>query len=160
MDPIADKFFWVNTYNYAENEPVANIDLHGLQKVRYDINAVNNKTFHSAHAINEQTTGGLKFLKTLKSQSKVDVVYAIKFQGPADGVTSGPFKSFEEFTKKRSENYGLYYSTVNNWQDYESYFEEGKELMVISVDCGGEIVLIVVLGKLHKLLIMRRFHMG
>jgi uncharacterized protein RhaS with RHS repeats len=32
VDPIADEFAWVNTYNYAENEPVANIDLHGLQK--------------------------------------------------------------------------------------------------------------------------------
>ena len=32
MDPIADEFAWVNTYNYAENEPVAHIDLHGLQK--------------------------------------------------------------------------------------------------------------------------------
>ncbi len=32
VDPIADEFPWVNTYNYAENEPVANIDLHGLQQ--------------------------------------------------------------------------------------------------------------------------------
>ena len=35
VDPISDKFPWVSTYNYAENEPIANIDLHGLQKVRY-----------------------------------------------------------------------------------------------------------------------------
>ena len=33
VDPIAEEFPWVSTYNYAENEPVANIDLHGLQKV-------------------------------------------------------------------------------------------------------------------------------
>ena len=33
MDPIADQFAWVNPYNYAENEPIANIDFHGLQKV-------------------------------------------------------------------------------------------------------------------------------
>lgn len=32
IDPIADKFPHVSTYNYAENDPVANIDLHGLQK--------------------------------------------------------------------------------------------------------------------------------
>jgi hypothetical protein len=32
VDPIADKFPHVSTYNYAENEPIANIDLHGLQK--------------------------------------------------------------------------------------------------------------------------------
>jgi RHS repeat-associated protein len=30
--PISDRFPWVSTYNYAENEPIANIDLWGLQK--------------------------------------------------------------------------------------------------------------------------------
>lgn len=33
VDPISDQFAWVSPYNYAENEPIANIDLHGLQKV-------------------------------------------------------------------------------------------------------------------------------
>jgi len=35
VDPIADRFPWVSTYNYAENEPIANIDLHGLQKLSF-----------------------------------------------------------------------------------------------------------------------------
>jgi len=34
VDPIADRFPWVSTYNYAENEPVGSIDLHGLQRVK------------------------------------------------------------------------------------------------------------------------------
>ncbi|MDV7392050.1 RHS repeat-associated core domain-containing protein, partial [Arthrospira platensis SPKY1] len=34
VDPIAEKFPHVNVYNYAENEPIANIDLWGLQAVR------------------------------------------------------------------------------------------------------------------------------
>ena len=34
VDPISDQFPWVSTFNYAENEPVANIDLWGLQKFR------------------------------------------------------------------------------------------------------------------------------
>ena len=33
VDPIADQFPHVSTHNYAENEPIGNIDLHGLQKV-------------------------------------------------------------------------------------------------------------------------------
>jgi RHS repeat-associated protein len=33
VDPISDRFPHVSTFNYAENEPIANIDLHGLQKV-------------------------------------------------------------------------------------------------------------------------------
>ncbi len=35
VDPIADQFPHVTTYNYAENEPVGNIDLHGLQKLSF-----------------------------------------------------------------------------------------------------------------------------
>lgn len=32
VDPIGDQFAHVSTYNYAENSPIANIDLYGLQK--------------------------------------------------------------------------------------------------------------------------------
>jgi RHS repeat-associated protein len=31
VDPIADEFAHVSAYNYAENSPISNIDLHGLQ---------------------------------------------------------------------------------------------------------------------------------
>ena len=33
MDPIADQFAYLSVYNYASNDPVKNIDLHGLQGV-------------------------------------------------------------------------------------------------------------------------------
>ncbi len=33
VDPFADKFAWVTTYNYAENDPISNVDLWGLQAV-------------------------------------------------------------------------------------------------------------------------------
>ena len=35
VDPIAEKFAWVTTFNYAENEPVGGIDLWGLQRVHF-----------------------------------------------------------------------------------------------------------------------------
>jgi RHS repeat-associated protein len=35
IDPIADQFRHVSPFNYAENEPIANIDLHGLQRIFY-----------------------------------------------------------------------------------------------------------------------------
>jgi RHS repeat-associated protein len=34
IDPLADTFNFVTPYNYAENEPVAHIDLWGLQKLK------------------------------------------------------------------------------------------------------------------------------
>lgn len=34
VDPISDQFAHVSTYNYAENEPIGHIDLHGLQKAK------------------------------------------------------------------------------------------------------------------------------
>ena len=34
VDPISDQYAFVTTYNYAENEPIANIDLWGLQARR------------------------------------------------------------------------------------------------------------------------------
>jgi RHS repeat-associated protein len=38
VDPIASDFAFVTPYNYAENEPVANIDLWGLQKASFKEN--------------------------------------------------------------------------------------------------------------------------
>jgi len=37
LDPLADKFVWVNPYNYAENDPVGSIDLWGLQKLPFQV---------------------------------------------------------------------------------------------------------------------------
>ena len=37
VDPIADQFPHVSTYNCAENDPIVNIDLHGLQKVNVNV---------------------------------------------------------------------------------------------------------------------------
>lgn len=36
VDPIADQFPELSVYNYASNDPIVNIDLHGLQGIRYD----------------------------------------------------------------------------------------------------------------------------
>jgi len=35
VDPLADTFAFVTPYNYAENSPIANVDLWGLQAVNY-----------------------------------------------------------------------------------------------------------------------------
>jgi RHS repeat-associated protein len=47
VDPISDQFPHVSTYNYAENEPIAHIDLHGLQKVKPDPTSTNSSRYPS-----------------------------------------------------------------------------------------------------------------
>jgi RHS repeat-associated protein len=47
VDPIADRFAWVSSYNYAENEPVGHIDLWGLQQAEYDIRSNQGVDFNS-----------------------------------------------------------------------------------------------------------------
>lgn len=136
IDPIADNFAFVSGYNYAENSPIKHVDLWGLQKAIFDINARSNSTFMSSYYINRQTSGGKKFDKALK-QSNVITIYAILTRG-VDGFTAGPFKSFEEFTDKRATSYSLYYSTEDNWKEYENYFEEGKEVLVIGAYCNDD----------------------
>jgi hypothetical protein len=36
LDPIAESFYYVTPYNYAENSPIANIDLWGLQALNFN----------------------------------------------------------------------------------------------------------------------------
>ena len=49
IDPIAEKFYYVTPYNYAENSPIANIDLWGLQK--FSVHLLNTKAEVQAKAI-------------------------------------------------------------------------------------------------------------
>ena len=42
IDMLADTFNFVTPYNYAENEPVAHIDLWGLQKYKPEIQPIEN----------------------------------------------------------------------------------------------------------------------
>ena len=35
VDPLGKKFSWITPYNYAENSPLAHVDLWGLQKVHF-----------------------------------------------------------------------------------------------------------------------------
>jgi RHS repeat-associated protein len=37
LDPIAEEFYYVSPYNYAENSPIANVDLWGLQALNAQI---------------------------------------------------------------------------------------------------------------------------
>ena len=59
-DPISLKFPFVSTYNYAENEPVAHIDLWGLQKYRFDRSNIVDKKGIIQDVTDEQAESSLQ----------------------------------------------------------------------------------------------------
>jgi len=103
VDPLADKFAWVNPFNYAENEPIANIDLWGLQKTK----APSIKSSFHAGIVVGQT--GYEF-KALGSK-----VGGTLYHGSADllGVSAsyddnnGTDVNAAVFTKNSQEKYGI-----------------------------------------------------
>jgi len=133
-DPIVENFAHVSPYNYAENEPIRHIDLWGLQKAILDIRAKNNPQFNRAYEINRKTSGGKAFTKALKGQDKINVVYALLQGNSTD--TRGFAKlinSFSDFKTIRSQQHNIYYATEDNWEEYESYFEEGQSILLIGI---------------------------
>ncbi len=72
VDPLAEKFAHVTTYNYAENEPIANIDLWGLQKFSAIINDVKswvNENFNIRNLIMGSTTEKVETLSKIHDNS-------------------------------------------------------------------------------------------
>lgn len=86
VDPIADQFAWVSPFNYAENEPIANIDLHGLQKV--SINDVRN----AQGQITERKVNVSVSMKVLNLSSKQDFQFNNSL-GRASGKASRSFST-------------------------------------------------------------------
>src|SRR5690606_22113830 len=95
--------------------------------------AANNSTFMTSYEVNRQTSGGQKFEKTLKGQSKIDVFYTTKNRG-SEGLTAGPFNSFNEF-KKESGEFDLKAAAEGVLDEIENAFEPGKQLLIIGVQC-------------------------
>ncbi len=60
-DPIASSFPHVTTINYAENSPISNIDLHGLQKFSFnELKQRGADLFNSVFGTNVQSQGRVK----------------------------------------------------------------------------------------------------
>ncbi len=68
VDPISDQFAFVSVYNYAENSPIKHIDLHGLQKIMFDVTwfdpgiraATRGKSFEEIKAMRDEYAGHLE----------------------------------------------------------------------------------------------------
>ncbi len=84
VDPIADRFPWVSTYNYAENDPVKHIDLHGLQKAMAENHVQSWTAKRAAHM--KKTARHHEFQKLTDAEANEYAVYAVGVQGLAAGV--------------------------------------------------------------------------
>ncbi|MCO6486852.1 MAG: RHS repeat-associated core domain-containing protein [Phaeodactylibacter sp.] len=82
VDPIAEEFPWVSTYNYAENEPVANIDLHGLQKVRA-VNEFKSRVAGATEAVGRKLEQGMGYVNAKYSQAKNAFWSVLGYEPPA-----------------------------------------------------------------------------
>jgi len=143
VDPIADQFNFVNVYNYAENSPVANNDLYGLQKLRgleqmrppidqeaYLNNRIIDVPFGSTIS-STNTTSKMKFenYKTLEKNFdlvKIDRLPVLKFQ--------------VAFTTENSTKNGLTFSMNEGFDKYsvrnesKAYFKVVYQTQVNGVD--------------------------
>lgn len=90
VDPIADKFPHVSTYNYAENEPIANIDLHGLQKWRATDGNIISGPYRNSEGAQSATRGSTIPLTSIPHR-----------QGAS---TSAPPRSISSYDQLNSEN--------------------------------------------------------
>ncbi len=97
IDPISVRFPFVSTYNNAENEPIGNIDLHGLQKVSFTLLGkidYENKTrnFLTVISYNHGAYNGVIGNKELRASIIMDGFGAITVTHSGNGV-----KMFEGF---------------------------------------------------------------
>jgi len=127
VDPIADEFPHLSVYNYASNDPVKNIDLHGLQGVP-----------GAERMIRQQISSKLAD----KSGKPVDEVYN-EILNAEGGTTSGStlggqlsdaLGTLREIFDTKDKDGGAVLETSGEGSDTEASEVEGKNAEHINVD--------------------------
>ncbi|GCC52388.1 hypothetical protein SanaruYs_26250 [Chryseotalea sanaruensis] len=103
IDPLATKYHWLTPYNYAENSPVANIDLWGLQRYyaangsllgqvgdNTDVRVVNS-TMTNDQALENIQSGGAGSTQTLMDNS---VTFADYFTTVSDVTNDAALQTY------------------------------------------------------------------
>jgi RHS repeat-associated protein len=135
IDPLAEKYNWVTPYNYAENSPISNIDLWGLQKVFFQKGLENNDKFQKAYSVQRQTSGGKKFQSKLESQKSYNVMYVtMNNRYSTDGFLK-TVKDMQQFEKAKAgaDNNNL---KLLSSEEVKKNMEDGKSLILIGVNSG------------------------
>jgi RHS repeat-associated protein len=95
VDPISDQFPWVSTFNYAENEPVGHIDLHGLQKYTPKMQSIDKPSdLLSTKMLNNLWEG----TKT----AAIEIGYRLGNWNPSQGTPNSSAYEDENYTHKGS----------------------------------------------------------
>jgi len=140
IDPISDEFAFVSTYNYAENSPIGFIDLHGLQKKRYEMNFFE------------------KIYDTYKHNKEVNAPYEKSWKEAKQDLSEGMGKLYDAAPE-------IMYFIGDNWNDTGDYIgllgaavpplAPAAEVFDIAFTTGGhifQIPLSIEKGELDKLL--------
>jgi len=99
LDPLSDKFVWVSPYNYAENSPIANIDLWGLQK--FSVHLLESKEGITAISTLEQLTTKDKLIKLdIKNMKKDEPGYNTVYRNVRHHAKDFSYSSDEVRQKK------------------------------------------------------------
>jgi len=127
IDPKANLFYWVSPYNYAENSPISNIDLWGLQKLFFQEALDKNTNFIQVYNINRQTTGGKRFDVALSRQDKYNVFYYTYTEAFHIEGKHNVFESMKDYNSFK-DGYGTFIGVDKS--EIEKAFEDGKKAVI------------------------------
>ena len=122
MDPIAERFAWVSSYNYVENTPIGSIDLWGLQAY----------SFHGLFSDGSvwDSPGFMNLEKTLLNSNSWGREFSWKSNLAPRFWTMAGSKGVRQRTRAAKEAVKF----------IESTFNSGEEITLIGVSDGGNIV--------------------
>ncbi len=116
VDPIAGEFAWVSPYNYAENEPLAHIDLHGLQKAEVLISGLVTSVDKNTNNTNSSQFA-LGLVIDIGSGNKIN--FGVSVDGLAIGGEYSPSKGvsvgIQDATFAGSVAYGIRSAETEGW---------------------------------------------
>jgi len=149
VDPIADQFAWVTPYNYAENEPVANIDLWGLQRIFYG-DVMDDSKFRKANDLRIATNEGIQTNLTIWNTENEEVAHDVYFilaslsssDNPRANASTTTYTSDVLDDEGKIAATGFQRQRAANRQNlklnYKPSKEEGNNFSVIVINAEGE----------------------
>jgi len=150
-DPLSKKFPWLSTYQFAANNPIANIDLEGAENLYY-LNSFKKEGFASSNSLRVSTNSGIKeqikIYNTEKRDIKHDVYMKFVDEKSFSSITTGAaftrsFKSEElsndgkfngKWIKFQTDNTNKGERKILSSIKYNSTNEDNKIIHVIVIN--------------------------